>query len=362
MGGAWAKLVLHKSYLIFRGSRFTHSARVVAVTMMRIIFVLIVGASLLGLCLGQEVCTAEEYNAGLAKIGCTQKDVQALIDVFTECGRDDLAEEMVNNCRTTKNVTCALLARLISFRNPIEIRRCYTDDTFGERILSCTAECKEDLEVYVNDTLGCCSRNVFEHELLAEYPPIVLVRELIDMCDLSGLRQGPCTTNSTLSFTPSGATEPSCNRNELFGKLAEIPCTPAYLEPRLAFSESCGFSTNEETPLACEKGDDGVICISHPLTVVDEVELNCIQGANDCPEACRTAIESLRKDLGCCVNNLFNQSVLPIYATSYELWSMCGVETVGVCGRARDSGQAPAADITKLLFAIAFLVLALIVL
>jgi len=90
------------------------------------------------------------------------------------------------------------------------------------------------------------------------------------------------------------------------------------------------------------------------------VELNCIKGANSCTEACRTAVVSFRENLGCCVNNLFNTSLYSSYATSYELWSMCGVETVGVCGR--ESGQAPAADITKLLFAIAFLVLALIVL
>ena len=337
--------------------------RMAAVTMMRIILVSIVGATLLGLCLGQEGCTTEEFIAGLSKIECTQMHREAVFDVFTQCGRDDLAEDLVDNCRTTKNVTCNELSLLIPFRNPMEIRSCYSDDTFDELILPCTAECREDLEVYVDDILGCCSRNMLEDELILKIPSVALISLLIDMCNVSLLRQDRCTTPSTLRYTPSGAVEPSCTTNEVSRRLDELTCNPAYLEPRIALAKSCGFPANEEPALACEEDGDGVICISYSAdsTALDQVELNCIDGANDCTKECHAAVLSFRENLGCCVNNLFNHSFHSIYAASYELWSQCGIETVGVCGsESGASVQAPAADITKLLFAIAFLGLAIV--
>ena len=327
------------------------------------LFVFVVGASLLGLCLGQDVCTVEEFVTRLSKLQCKQTDPDLVLDVFTECGRDDLGEEVVNNCRTNeKNVTCNELTLLIPFRNPIEIRSCYRDDTYDERILSCTAECKEDLETYVNDVLGCCSRSIFEDELNMEYTSIALVSDLIDQCNVSLMGLEPCTTPSTLSFTPSGATEPSCTRDEVFRRLFAIPCNPDHLEPRVKLSKSCGFPANEEPDLACEEGDDGVICVSYAadrtaISILDQVEQTCIKGANDCTEACRSAVLSFRENLGCCVNNIYNNSLNMVYAASYELWSLCGVETVEVCGS--ESATASAVDIiAKLPFAVASLVLA----
>ena len=333
----------------------------VAVGMMRIISVLVVGANLLGLCHGQ-VCTTEEYSARLSDIECAQMHRQVVLDVYNECGRDDFAEELVDLCRTHNGTTCNALLFLILFRNPIEVRSCYRDDTFGERILPCTAECKEDLEIYINDTLGCCSRSIFEDELITAFPSVVLIRGLIDTCNVS-LLQNPCTTPSTLSYTPSGAVETSCTRTEVNARLATIPCSPAYLEPRLDLAIDCGFPSNEEPALACEEDDDGVICFAYTvnssvLAILAQVDLNCIEGADTCTEACRTAVVSLRENVGCCVNNLFNTSLYQIYVASYELWSLCEVETIEFCGS--NSGQVPATDVTKLLFAIASLVLALV--
>lgn len=333
----------------------------VAVTMMQLIFVLIAGASLLGLCHGQVQCTTEEYIARLSDIDCTQMHMQAIIDAYTQCGRDDLAGQLVDNCRTNQNdSTCGELSLLIAFRNPIEIQSCYRDNTFEERILQCTAECKEDLEVYINDNLGCCSRSIFEDELLTAYSSIALMRNLTDICNVS-LVQNRCTTPSSLSYTPSGAAEPICTGDELSHRVVRIPaCSRAYLEPRIALARSCGFPANE-VPLTCEADDDGVICISYyndtiVRTIVDPVELNCINGTNSCTEACRAAVVNFRENLGCCVNNLYNNSLHSIYGASYELWSLCEVETVGICR----SGQAPTVVVTKLLFAIAFLALALL--
>ena len=191
-----------------------------------------------------------------------------------------------------------------------------------------------------------------------EYTSVLLISDLIDVCNVSVLQQNRCTTPSTLSFTPSTATDPSCDTDEVFSRLAAVPCTPAFLEPRVSLAKSCRFPANEEPALACEEDDDGVICASYASdrTILDEVEQNCIKGANTCNNTCRAAVVSLRENLGCCVNNLFNHSLNAIYAASYELWSMCGVETVKVCGDVVDDGQAPAA--TKLLLAIVFLVLA----
>lgn len=326
-------------------------------TIMHIISVLFVGASLLVLCHGQR-CTVEEFTARLSDIECTQTDRQPILDHFIECGRDDFAGEVVENCRTHNNKTCNELLTPIFFRGPVEIERCYRDATFQETILPCTAECKEDLEAYINNTLGCCSRSIFEGVLFEGYPTVALIKSLIDACNIS--LPSPCTTSSPLSFTPSGAAESLCTANEVSRRLAEAACRPEALQMRLDLYDSCEYS-NEAQRLGCERDDNGVVCAtiafdSSVLNILNQVALNCTQRATTCTEACRTAVISLRQNVGCCANNIYNSSFFALYSTSYELWSLCEVETIGFC----DSGQVPAAGVTKLLFTIAFLVLALV--
>ena len=329
---------------------------------MRVFSALIASATLLGLCCrGQMQCTLEQYIARLSDIECTQAERELVFNVFKDCGRDDLAAEVVDLCRTHENLTCNEQLLLIIFHNPLEIRNCYNDDEFRERTLPCTAVCKQDLEMFLNDTLGCCSRTIFEDQLVQQYPSIVLINGLIDMCNISrSLLPDQCTTPSTLSYMPSGAAGPSCTQNELDRKLVTLPCNPEYLEPRLDIARDCMFPANEEPAIACEENNDGIICTEFAAdsTALDQVALNCIEGAETCSDTCRTSVVSFRDVLGCCVNNLYNNSLLSLYASSYELWSMCEVETIEFCGS--KSGQLLAAEVTKLLLAVTFLVIALV--
>jgi hypothetical protein len=321
---------------------------------------LVVGATL---CYGQsQMCTTEEYIARLSEIECTQVERELVFAAYNDCGRDDLGNELVDLCRTHGSVKCNEQLLLIALRNPLEIRSCYRDDDFREQALPCTSDCKQDLEMFLNVTLGCCSRAIFDDQLAQLYPSVVIINSLIGMCNISrSLLPDRCATPSTLSYTPSGATVPSCTQNELDQKLSAVPCSSEYIQPRLDLATDCRFSDlyNEEPTLACEEDDNGVICAERAfdptaVSMFEQSALNCIEGAETCSDTCRASIVSLRDVLGCCLNNLYNNTFFSLYATSYELWSMCDLETIEFCG------DASGLQVTTLLLAVTFLVLALI--
>ncbi len=135
------------------------------------------------------------------------------------------------------------------------------------------------------------------------------------------------------------------------------------LDPRLDLFRDCMYPS-DAYERACEKDDKGIVCATYAfdsaaLALINVVETNCIEGTDTCSELCRAAVVNIRENVGCCANNAYNTSLVSLYATSYELWSLCEVETLEYCGDS-DSGQVPAAGVTKLFLAIVTLVLALV--
>ena len=53
-----------------------------------------------------------------------------------------------------------------------------------------------------------------------------------------------------------------------------------------------------------------------------------------CFESCKTSLEKLQTDLGCCVNSLFNTSTYgmdQIGVAAHKLWSLCQVDELPQC-------------------------------
>ena len=87
---------------------------------------------------------------------------------------------------------------------------------------------------------------------------------------------------------------------------------------------------------------DGKSCLELFLTAEDEyatafesANISC-SGASTttCLPDCKSSLQQISATLGCCLNNIYNNSELGLeYETlnSYELWKECGVETPGFC-------------------------------
>ena len=90
---------------------------------------------------------------------------------------------------------------------------------------------------------------------------------------------------------------------------------------------------------------DGKSCVELFIASVDEyatafesANVSC-SGANTttCSPDCKSSLQQISATLGCCLNNIYNNSELGLglsgYETlnSYELWKECGVETPGFC-------------------------------
>lgn len=99
----------------------------------------------------------------------------------------------------------------------------------------------------------------------------------------------------------------------------------------------------------CATNDMGQLCVSQIFGSMNSLEStfsDCAAavspGSATCPSQCSTALQSLRTDLGCCINSVFNVSLeggssltaaIAQFAPYFSsmLWETCGVDTVGEC-------------------------------
>lgn len=98
-------------------------------------------------------------------------------------------------------------------------------------------------------------------------------------------------------------------------------CYPAFREP-------LGIACASNSQIQCWQGPavnngTGVLGSCAPV----------LQGQR-CEESCQQAITDIRRDLGCCVNNIFNTTVFSLeelQVASPQLWEACGVAQVPFC-------------------------------
>ena len=115
-------------------------------------------------------------------------------------------------------------------------------------------------------------------------------------------------------------------------------CSSACKEPVLDFREACqALQLTDRIIHACAQTSEQTACIVELFrNNGTEVVAKCrsVAAIGNCNDACRTAVQRFKADLGCCVNSLFNVSTYGFQimnVSDYRLWSACGVDTPGYC-------------------------------
>ena len=115
-------------------------------------------------------------------------------------------------------------------------------------------------------------------------------------------------------------------------------CSSACKTPVLSFRETCqARKLTDRIIHACAESSQQSACIVELFrNNGTEVVAKCrsVGASGSCNEECRSAVLRFKTDLGCCVNSLFNVTTYGLQilnVTDYRLWSVCGVDTPGIC-------------------------------
>ena len=135
-----------------------------------------------------------------------------------------------------------------------------------------------------------------------------------------------------------------CSAFELENQTNSILCDPTYGQRLVEVYLKCGYNNSaRERIRRCERGPNGQFCyrLKPELTeYVDAVRTNCrlprqhqLQQCNQDYPSCAPALESLKRNFGCCTNNLLNnsQSVMRGTIADPRVWTNCAVDPPPLC-------------------------------
>ena len=161
------------------------------------------------------------------------------------------------------------------------------------------------------------------------------------------------------SFMP-GSRDPPCTDIETVRAATTYQCTQTNIQPvldALNRNNNCQFYTTIVVD-GCGQRSNGDFCsvdaIVNPATnLLVDVFTNCSSFLTNqsCPgSSCTTAVEQFRDNSGCCVNNIYNSSVIAsaggFLPTSIALWDACGVSSPGFCTSTIEAGGSASTDST----------------
>ena len=128
-----------------------------------------------------------------------------------------------------------------------------------------------------------------------------------------------------------------CSSFTTGSNLFEAYCiTPGLIQNVVDTNAQCGNDADAiGTAHLCAQREDDTFCLLINSSSVSGVQDNCVgvESSTSCSPQCKSSLEAVRNDFGCCINSVFNiSSVRQPAVFSYSFWSMCGVETVSsVC-------------------------------
>ncbi len=192
-------------------------------------------------------------------------------------------------------------------------------------ISSCSQECRDHL-MRTRSELGCCV-NAFNGSSFFDNASFAYA--LWSSCGVE-----PVTQQCSFPFTlPQLEVDPTCNSNIVFGeRFQSVSCRQQYVQSyrdRLSATEGCN-----DTDSSCNINRFGTYCqlfatdINSNFTTAD---LSC-GNTSTCDPLCIDTLNSITNTVGCCFNDHFNDTDTVQYDwLSYEFWSMCGLESPGLC-------------------------------
>ena len=117
-----------------------------------------------------------------------------------------------------------------------------------------------------------------------------------------------------------------------------IICEPKCGNPFITFYNRCGLSMfNSVLRSLCSRNNAGGLCYEDFGTLIPDynsARTSCIPHVSTCTSSCRSSLNTLGNNNGCCLN-VFNNTVFSSNSFSptlaNDLWTNCRVNTPGFC-------------------------------
>ncbi len=220
-----------------------------------------------------------------------------------------------------------------------EISQQFGEETSSrcQSLSSCTSSCRNSI-TRIRTQLGCCSGYWTN---LAAARQSNLDGTLWSVCGVSTGELCPIPAyNSTV--TSRLCTEDETNRI-LFSRRC-MQSTSGITVETLANTTGCGGVAKIHVEVCSIDSNGGFCSLKPDLGTATNMIENCAQNVisgNGCSFACQSSMIALRNELGCCINSLYNgtiirvaqisgaEQVLTFFTNSF--WSRCNVSPPGIC-------------------------------
>ena len=274
-------------------------------------------------------CRAD-YNKRVCKYGYQQ----IITKTYINCGQNEDAMTLAGQCDTNINgiyclepyLTDLELGQGISLQfQSLANRLCLSVVENAEE--SCTDGCRNALTA-MKSHYGCCINSMLNSTSNTSQ---IYSYDLWLKCSVAT----PESCGASMSINLIHDT-PVCTEDELlYRELRDLRCTSEnrfLLDKMSSESEGCGefISLNKRW---CLTNTQGAFCTEiSELTakLVREVYNNCSSTQTECPTDCKTALETLKDELGCCIDSTYDSEYFlsfgdRINLTDDALWKQCEV-------------------------------------
>ena len=272
---------------------------------------------------------------------CSASFAQDTAMLYKECERDFSFHE--SRCRVDEQGDyCG------SFSDNLDIVKLASEACLNQTTtttMTCSNECRQRLQVLKED-MGCCINEVLNTTTIGPANHLRLFEySLWKTCGIDSPPEN-CPP-STLAKVPKPKTTGNCRFQEFFLRRFQIECKDSTLKALADDYNAHGCQqVSADLPKACSITEKGVWCVEKFLTnltstlsLMNLAQFHC-SGNGNCTAECRTALQGIRSNLGCCINNLFNNNYFRLIDTEAlffsvlaknEVWNRCGVTHRNSC-------------------------------
>ena len=223
------------------------------------------------------------------------------------------------------------------------IDSCFRSPSLSETLRNCSSRCRNLLQEFA-DRFGCCIHT--EPSITEDGTGMILAPYLWSQCSVT--LPDPCENAPRTRSLDSSATE--CSFSCAVIQSLALECK--YLgNQRLNIYEECSDTESANEVLQdCGFNEKGEFCGAlidifgiDFQDIAFSVYNKCFRffSSNECPTECKPALIDLKDTYGCCINSMnttsrFQQGDIEVLITRYDLWSVCNVETPGLCSLPAD--------------------------
>ena len=274
------------------------------------------------------LCTTATYLKYVRALKCNQTYGQQLVNLYLGCGYNDMALMETSDCGMIDGEFCFDIAdRALTYQAAVD-SLCF--DAYGKP--NCGNSCREALWSF-RENVGCCVNNLYN----ASDEPVSNDRTASNVlwtaCDVTPI-DGFC--RSTLHYEEVHDAV-VCVYDEVVYRKNLLGCSPDYGQAFADLFRKCGYTSHLRHAVNnCGVNVEDRYCfelISEGSALAAAVQEQCVETVDsECPLACQVALDDYRRQLGCCLNNLYNDEDNSFFSTtSPALWKTCKVKRPKFC-------------------------------